>query len=673
MTNIEKNEYLDIEKYMVQINLVDLYITKNILKIIKNKKELEFIKSNDFLLGISNKNNKNALMILLEANKFKIVQDLIDNNYNILSYKNIHENNLFKLLLAYDYFYELIQKLIIELDREFTLKIITESNNVDANFIDNLLFLININQNCKIDNNLSINKCNNLINKLIKIIKNIYYLDNEKLTKIITKLCKIIYNSELLINIFEQININNFDIYPDSNMLMCIDYLIINESHDALFYLLDKINYIQFINLDDNLFFKLWDNSKLDLKSRSKLILIILRKSNISKFKNNKNQNIFFKLLEEYKIEPEILVDFFNIVNIHEQDINGISIFDLINKKYSTNELIYIHKFTDNKKKNYNNYNKICSRIKFNKKLIKSDIGIFNSNIIHNMLYTVILLKSNLNLLTIPYYIQSEEYNKEQKKLIGMSNNEKNIISYLKLYFDNFNTLFPHLILWKNKYNYWIDPNLIFWLLSNKNKVKFVYIKLSVYLLDNNTRHSNAIIIDNINKIVERFEPYGEMPFNNSNDINTMIQINIAKPLGYEFKFIQPYPGFQSRSDEFGKYNKTYGDPMGFCLAWSFLYLDIKLELIKYNSDLNPIDFINWYIINNFFNDFNIDEKENRTNKYILFIRYYARYLDNEKNKLIHKYKLEPSLSYQTDYDANFHNILVKNINNDIKKICKII
>ena len=124
---------------------------------------------------------------------------------------------------------------------------------------------------------------------------------------------------------------------------------------------------------------------------------------------------------------------------------------------------------------------------------------------------------------------------------------------------------------------------------------------------------------------------------------------------------------------EFGKFNKSYGDPMGFCLAWSFLYLDIKLELIKQKSNANPVDLINWYIINKFFDDFNIDEKENKTNKYILFIRYYARYLDLKKNKLIEKYNLNPSLIYQEDFDISYHNSIVKNINIDLKKICKII
>ena len=179
-------------------------------------------------------------------------------------------------------------------------------------------------------------------------------------------------------------------------------------------------------------------------------------------------------------------------------------------------------------------------------------------------------------------------------------------------------------------------------------------------------RHSNVIIIDNVNKIVERFEPYGEMIFANSVDINNMIQARIATPLGYKFVFTQPYPGFQSRSDEFAKYNKNYGDPMGFCLAWSFLYIDIKMELFKNKINVNPIDFINWYIINKFDKDFNIDFDNNKTNKYILFIRFYAKYLDLKKNEIIKKFGMDHSLSYQNDLDSNYQDKLIQSINKEL-------
>ena len=666
-----KNTVLTVKKCLEQTDLIDFYITKNIIKIIKNSKSYNFLKSNLFLLAITNKNNKNSLIILLESGKYNIVKELIELDYNLLNYKNINENNIFKTLLAYEYFYDFICKKILELEREFIIKIITEQNNLKNNFIDNLILLLNLNVNYFLNLN---KQSHNLIKKMFQISKNIYLLDHEKKTLLITKLCRFINNQDYLLNIIKFIDLNNFDIYPDSNMLNCIDYLILNEYYDVMNYLLDKINYIEFVNIDDNLIFNLLENSQLSLKIKSNIIFKILHKSNISKFKNNKNQNIFFYLVKEFDFNINILIDFKDIISIHEQDIYGNSLFNLIKKKYSLTDLKLIKKEFENIKTYNLEFEKICKKINIKNKLIKSDIGIFTSNIIHNMLYTITLLNFSHKNLTIPYYIQSDDYKNYQEQLINMSNNEKNIINYLKLIFNNFNTWTPHLILWKNKYNYWIDPNLINSIKKLQNLINFVYVKLSVYLLDNtNTRHSNAIIIDNINKIVERFEPYGEMIFTNSNDINMMIQTQIAQPLGYKFVFVQPYPGFQSRSDEFARYNKSYGDPNGFCLAWSFLYIHIKLELYINKSKINPIDFINWYIINKFSKDFNIDENTNKTNKYILFIRYFAVYLDTEKNKLITKYNLDPSLSYQADLEINYHNKIIENINNDLKNICKIL
>jgi hypothetical protein len=683
-----KNNILTIEKCLTFVDLIDIYLTKYILKLSKNKKSLEFIKKNIFLLGVTNKNNKNSLMILLENGKYELIHSLIEFNFEILSYKNIHENNLLKFLLAYSYFYDHIINYLNNYHRDFILKILTDKNIHGVNFIDNLILLINlgcdlqigvkdgiINHSSSVDYKIINESISyDLVNKLIKIAKQIYLFDYEKKTLIVTKLCKFIKKEIFLIKILKFFDINNFDIYPDENMLNCIDYLIINEYLTIMEYLLDKINYIEFINIDDNLIFSFLQNQLIDINIKSKIILGVISKSNISKFKNNKNQNIFYFLIKNFGIDINILIKFIDIINIYEQDIYGKSLYDLILESFGKKDLKLFNSVVNKNNLStnyYNNFEKINKKINIKNKLVKSDVGIFTSNIIHNMLYTVYLIKHNQKYLSIPYFEQPENYRIEQENLLNISNNEKNILSYLKLYFNNFNTWVPHLILWKNKNNYWIDPKLIE-LIKSKKEINFIYVKLSVYLLDNtNTRHSNCIIIDNIKKIVERFEPYGEMVFTNSSDINIMINNYIAKPLGYEFVFVQPYPGFQSRSDEYAKFNKAYGDPMGFCLAWSFLYIYIKLELFKINSNINPIDFINWYIINKFEKDFDIDSNENKTNKYILFIRYFALFLDKEKNNIIETYGLDPGLSYQADLDIDYHNKIILNINKDLEKYCK--
>jgi hypothetical protein len=283
-----------------------------------------------------------------------------------------------------------------------------------------------------------------------------------------------------------------------------------------------------------------------------------------------------------------------------------------------------------------------------------------------------------------------------------MSNNDKDILGIIRFYFHNFNSWLPHLIIWKDKFNYFIYPELISWL-KNYSKIKrFVYIKLSIIATSNiqgNIRHANLILIDNLKKTVERFEPYGEIYFSNCVELNLMLEQELANNLGYNFLFIQSYPGFQIRSDEFQEKNKSHGDPGGYCLAWCFLYLELKLyyentilvnlrltikdevllNQITNTSDL-VIKLINNYIINNFDNDFpnlKIDSPLQgnfgvHRNLYMTFIRYYAKNLDKSKNKLMKKYGLNISTIYHLNLDDKIQKKIIYNLNKDIEFINKI-
>ena len=89
-----KEIYNDIKKYLDQVDLIEYYITKNICKLIKNKKDKKIIYKNKFLLAINNKNNKTSLDILLENNENTIILDLIKDDYTILDFKNKNEINI---------------------------------------------------------------------------------------------------------------------------------------------------------------------------------------------------------------------------------------------------------------------------------------------------------------------------------------------------------------------------------------------------------------------------------------------------------------------------------------------------------------------------------------------------------------------------------------------------
>lgn len=645
---------MSINKFLKEIDLIDYYITKNITKIIKEK--YNFIKKNLFLLSYTNKNKKNSLNILLEKNEYKIIEELINYNYLILDYKNSNQTNLLVSISYIEYFYKIINNLIKTLDIDFLIKIMTNINNENTNFIDVIIDTIASNEYF-IKDNLK----NKKFKKIVEIIKSIYLLGNCDKILLITKLCKAINNEDILLYIFNYINLDNIDINYDENFLSSIDYLIIKKNINTLCFFINKLNYVYFLNLEDNILFRLLNDYNY-LNQEEKILEIffgILKKSNIDKIKNKFNQNIFYKLLSYYKINVKVIVNYINLFDIYEKDIFGNNILILIKNKYSEEDVNFI---ILNYKKN-----KIDIKIKinFNDLLIKTDIGLFNSDLLNNMLYTVNILEKYDN-LTIPYFIQNKEYKEKELLLIDLaiSNNEKFVISLIKYFLINFNSFLPHIVIWKNKNNYFIDENLLPWLIINKNK-KIIYIKLSINILNNdNIRHANIIIIDNKNKIVERFEPYGEINYYNSNDLNDMLINNLAKPLDYEFSFVQPYPGFQTRSDEFNKFNKSYGDPNGYCLAWCFIYLEIKLIIDKEEYNMNAIDIINDYIINSFRNEYKIET--NDINLYLIFIRYYGKKLDSDKNKLIKSYNLDPSIYYYSYINENNSNIIIDKINNEL-------
>ncbi len=664
---MNKHDDKQIYKYIEQVDLVDLYITKNICKIIKNKKEFEYIKSNLFLLGFNNKNRKNSLKILLDNSEFKIVEELIRYDNEILDIKTVNEVNLFQLLFSIEYFYDLIIDILKNGKIELVIKIVVERDINETNSIDIILSLININQE-KIIVNIKDNKTDYY--KLKNMLKIIYEFGREDLTLLITKLCSVIKSSEILLDILKYIRPDNLDIYPDKNMLTCIDYLLLTEKYDILEYLVPKINFIYFVNTESSHMFSFIKNynnkNEENYKYKQKfikLIFDILEKSDIKKIKNIKNENIFFTIFENYEIEPKIIKKYLDTLDIYEENTDGISIYDILKKKY--NNQISIP----------NKINKITKNIDFKKILEKTDIGIFNSDVLHNIIYTIILL-SKYKQITIPSFIQNKEYFDEHKKLLEMSNNQSYINSYLKLYFYNFTNIVPFIIIWKNKDNYYLDENLLKYLMNliEKNNHKYIYVRLSINLVDNKTnnlRHANIILLDNKRKIVERFEPYGEINLDSSNQINKMIIEKISNPLGYNFNFVQPFPGFQARSDEFNKYNKIYGDPSGFCLAWCLLYVEIKLQSDELGIKTSPIELINNYVIKKFKKDYKEVENDNQNNLYMLFIRYYAKKLDTRKNELLKKLNINSSILYNVDLSEKNYKTIINKLNNELLKYIK--
>lgn len=690
----DKKDITKIKEYTKKVSLIDCYITKNINTLIKNKKEKEFIKENNYLLGITNKLSKNSLNILLENFQFDEIKELINHDIRILRFKNRNEKNFLMSMIAYDNLYPYIIDLlnnktnnIIDNFYQFKIKLLSEKDINNNNFLDLCIELININYETNITQLLPI----------IKMIKIIYELNKEEIFLTITKLCQKIQNKEILQKILEYINPINLDIYPDIYNNTLIDYLIYEDNIETLNYLIDKIEHIYFVNFEENSILLLLDSLKEEISINIiKIIFKVLSKSNINKLKDMNNENILFKLIKLFEIDKTTIKKFIKYFDIFEQNLKGENIYELIIKNYKNDATFILDNLyiidsqipctsIENIKIIKINYN-----LDFKQFLKPTNYGVFISDSLHNMLYTYLVLKDND--LSIPYIKQNKTVYVNNLNFLNQSNNDKDILGIINYYFNNFNSWLPHLIIWKDKYNYFIYYDLINWLKQNSNTKRFIYLKLSVIAtnkVQGVIRHANFILIDNLKKTVERFEPYGEIYFSNCSELNYILEQEIANKLNYKYLFIQSFPGFQIRSNETEEKNKSHGDPGGFCLAWCFLYLEFKLyyeniivkQLLKnisakelINEILRPeqiINLINNYIINNFKNDFPDLLNNNEQNLYMIFIRCYAKKLEQKMNKLIKSYNLNKSILYQMDIDKKTQKIIIENLTKNLEDINK--
>ena len=147
----------------------------------------------------------------------------------------------------------------------------------------------------------------------------------------------------------------------------------------------------------------------------------------------------------------------------------------------------------------------------------------------------------------------------------------------------------------KNKMQLLIPPNLkeiIEKCISNKKKIVICSLTLINQNKLNSTGHSNVIIFDTHNKIIERFDPhgassvivYGEKKSSNAKFnqiyIDSKLQEEFIKILP-DYKYLStenicPYLGPQIKADLYG----------GLCVTWSTMYMLLRVL----NPTLKPLD-----------------------------------------------------------------------------------
>lgn len=304
-----------------------------------------------------------------------------------------------------------------------------------------------------------------------------------------------------------------------------------------------------------------------------------------------------------------------------------------------------------------------------------SNFGKFNSDTLHSMIYTIIMLKKYQNIgIPFKFYFKHKSLN---EKLLLITNDlfisptGKIISDIVKIYTNYFYEIAPYVILWRSEHQYFIDKDLDFYVLKclNNDKIRFIFLKLTLIASEQGT-HANIIIFDKKTGIVERFEPYGTIPYLNVSKLDKILEkhfIKILRSSTYKTKITYLSSkdlnsvSFQTVSNDTEAANKKLGDPLGYCLAWTFWYLEMRIN----NPDIHPIELIK---------KAKYDILHNSTNKtpstpFMDFIRGYANKLDIMKNKFFEEAGVDKDNFYNMVTTDRDRVLIAKKLASDFKQI----
>ena len=389
-----------------------------------------------------------------------------------------------------------------------------------------------------------------------------------------------------------------------------------------------------------------------EIKSNIEKIILLLLK----KIKN-------FKVIDNYR----------NTYGIYLADI-------LYNKKIKLDKKIQKIIF-DNSDKDYMNIDGTSINSIKHKKIIdkcevlkSTEIGridfpeisrvnhvIFNTDVIHNMLYFTSLLERYRDILQIPLGCEKITF----PSMVTVDDGIKqNMINMVLIVNNNFCEMLPSLILWYNSKINFIHPKLkdsIKKLFAN-DKCRYIVIKVSI-IKSTTLLHANVILIDKNDLSYRRFEPYGTSVIPDIEDLDNKILTMIHTITKKKIKCYRPQDylelaRFQSVSNETNIDNKIQGDPLGFCLAWCLWYIEIKIR----NPNLNEKELI-LKASNKIFTEYC-----DSSSPYNDFIRDYAAMLDKEKNLLLKKFGISSIDYYKKSFTDEHIKLISEGVNKDLKK-----
>lgn len=238
---------------------------------------------------------------------------------------------------------------------------------------------------------------------------------------------------------------------------------------------------------------------------------------------------------------------------------------------------------------------------------------------------------------------------------------DKGIRSILRDYINQSPYLINHVIIWNSPQKYFISPYIFQGIAEAQRRnpnAKYILIKLTL-IPNKSLNHANMLIYDIDNKIVERFDPYGAVPYVNIKGLDYSMN-ELFKEFMPHVKYLPPSQvmnamSYQVYSDEISDKNYNDHDPMGFCVAWCIWYVEMRVN----NPDIHPDILISH----------TIPKINMMTNNFKDFIRNYSAHLDKMKNQILAKNGLPSQYFYAKSPPEKYYAQFLKNMRNNFSLI----
>lgn len=340
-----------------------------------------------------------------------------------------------------------------------------------------------------------------------------------------------------------------------------------------------------------------------------------------------------------HDVSDEVLDKFVDKSNMKSKNIHGISADELLRgdtNSVTTHESTEIN-MPDIKKKELSH-------------------SLFNSDIVHNIIYTICMMQKYDNII-VPYqYFNKDKHMNDLIYLKGynFSKTKQGEIMHdvLEMYNKYFHVISPHLIIWRNDGLFFYDRDLDIYIskiLMNHPGKNYIVFKLTLIPYEKITHANMLVYIRSINTVV-RFEPYGFMYKHNRDILNLDIFLKelFKSIIGRNITYLAPAEYMQNISPQTisnEEDNKQLGDPVGFCLAWSYWFLELLL-----NNNVTRVEDIQNILDLGIRNILNKQTEYNNNNPLIYYIREYANKLDDLKNAFM----LQSGIAKENIYNVNY-------------------